>query len=595
MTKLIKYLSPYKPVVALTLLLLLGQAIAELYLPFLMTDIVNIGIIEGQTEHIWQIGMFMLVIAFLSGVASIASGYLAPRIAAGFARDLRRDLFIKVEGFSQHEFDRFSSASLITRCTNDVTQVQTLVNLAGRMLCYAPLMGIGGIIMAVNQSVSMSWIIALAVICLIGLVVSIASIVLPKIKIVQKLIDSLNRVSREILTGLMVIRAFGTQSHEQKRFAKVNQDLADTGLYIGRVMAIALPALMLLMNVTAMLVIWVGSQYVAEGALQIGDMMAFMQYAMRIIIAFMMVSMMIIFVPRAQVSAERILEVLNAEESINDPISNEIETFHPNKKGVVEFHNVRFRYQGAEVDALEGISFTALPGQTTAIIGATGAGKSTIANLLLRFYDISGGNILVEGVDIRKVRQADLREKIGYVPQKSQLIKGTISSNIRYGREDGDADETEDIVKEAATIAQALSFIEEKPEQFEAEIAQGGANVSGGQRQRISIARALAKVANSTNEANATEKSGILVFDDSFSALDFQTDAKLREALSEHTGEATVIIIAQRVGTIMNAEQILVLDAGKIVGRGTHKELLESCPTYYEIASSQLAEGAENV
>jgi len=575
MLKIMKYLKPYWPLLLLTVLLLLGQAMAELFLPTLMAEIVDEGIVPyvgtgiSRTPFILRIGGLMLFIALLAGAASLTAAYISPRVAAGAARDMRRDLFAKVESFSQREFDKFSSASLITRCTNDVAQVQNLANVTARLMLYAPIMGVGGIIMALSRSVSMSWIIALAVIVLIGFVAMLVSVLMKRFKILQTMVDSLNKISREILHGLMVIRAFGTQRHEKKRFDKVNIDLRDTGLFIGRMMAMAGPIITFIMGGTQILVIWVGAHNVAASGLFIGDMIAFMQYAMQVIIAFMMMSFMLVMVPRALVSAERIAEVLDTELSITDPDNPVI--FPGTAPGRVDFENVCFKYPGAETEVISNISFTALPGQTTAIIGATGSGKSTVANLLLRFYDVTDGRVLVDGTDIRQVRQLDLRGKIGYVPQKGQLLGGTIASNIRYGVPEA----TDEDVATAATVAQAQSFIDEKDEKYEFEIAQGGTNVSGGQRQRLSIARALAKDPE------------ILVFDDSFSALDFQTDAKLRKALKEHTAQATVIVIAQRVGTIMAAEQILVLDEGQIVGKGTHEELLVECPAYHEIASSQ--------
>ena len=588
MRKLAKYLRPFWLGVVLIVLLLLAQAMLELYLPTLMADIVNEGVVHAyvyevsRTPFILRMGGLMLLVAFLAGSASMTAGYISPRIAAGAARDLRRDIFTKVEGFSQAEFDKFSSASLITRCTNDVQQVQNVAGIFARTLLYAPILGTGGIIMALTRNVSMAWIIALAVFVLIGLVVTIVMIVMPKFRILQTLVDALNKVSREILHGLMVIRAFGTQKHEKERFNKTNQDLKDLGLFIGRVMAVVMPAITLIMGGTQMLVIWVGAhqieaanavigtpaEYYATAGFLIGDMMAFLQYAMQVIIAFMMISMVLVMLPRAQVSAARISEVLDTEESIVDPKNPG--SFGAGK-GQVRFENVSFRYPGAESDAIEGVTFTALPGQTTAIIGATGAGKTTIAQLLLRFYDATGGRVTVDGMDVRDVKQGDLRAKIGYVPQKGQLLSGTIESNIRYGAVDATDEEIESISK----VAQAIDFISETEDKFLHKISQGGANVSGGQKQRLSIARALAK------------KPEIILFDDSFSALDFQTDAKLRKALKEHTGGATVIVIAQRVGTIINAEQILVVDEGKIIGRGTHAELLKSCPAYLEIAQSQ--------
>jgi len=627
-----KYLKPYWPGVLLIVLLLLGQARAELMLPNLMADIVNDGVVYAaehgvyRTEFILRTGGIMLFFALLAGTASITAGYISPRIAAGVARTIRRDVFTKVESFSQAEFDKFSSASLITRCTNDVAQVQMLANIFARTLLYAPILGLGAIFMAVNRAVHMSWIIALAVIVLVGTVALVTVIVMPKFKLIQELVDKLNKVSREILHGLMVIRAFGTRGHEVKRFDKTNHDLASMSLFVGRVMAVTGPAITLVMGGTQVLVIWIGAHHVADSGLTIGDMMAFMQYSMQVIISFMMISFVMVMVPRAQVSAARIAEVLSTEVSIVDPATpQEFDKNNPGK-GEVVFQDVCFKYPNAEANALDGISFTAKPGQTTAIIGATGAGKTTIAQLILRFYDVSEGKITVDCLNIKDVRQAELRRKIGYVPQKGQLLSGSIESNILYGKyategavpampkkqwgggeqRRGKPDEvsgsvgrnlaptensgehykqhretpaapqpTDETLLQAAKIAQAMEFIEEKDDKFLSEISQGGTNVSGGQRQRLSIARALAI------------NPEIILFDDSFSALDFQTDANLRRALREHTAQATVIVIAQRVGTIMNAEEIIVLDKGKIVGRGNHQQLLETCPEYKEIAVSQ--------
>ena len=582
MLKLMKYLRPFWLGVVLIVLLLLAQAMLELFLPTLMSDIVNDGVVYAyinnvsRTPFILRMGGLMLFVAFLAGSASMTAMYISPRIAAGAARNLRKDLFVKVEGFSQAEFDKFSSASLITRCTNDITQVQNIAAIFARTLLYAPILGAGGIFMALTRNVSMAWIIALAVMVLIGIVITLVRILLPKFRIMQTLVDNLNKVSREILHGLMVIRAFGTQKYEKERFGKTNQELKDVGLFVGRVTAVIMPALTLLMGGTQILVIWVGAHQIESGmaysvtasGFNIGDMIAFMQYAMQVIFAFMMISMVLVMLPRAQVSAGRIVEVLETEESIVDPA---IPQRFSTGKGRVKFENVSFKYPLAESDAVESVSFIAEPGKTTAIIGATGAGKTTIAQLLLRFYDVTGGRVLVDGIDIREVTQEDLRKKIGYVPQKGQLLSGTISSNIRYGANEL----TDEEVTEVAKIAQAFEFIENTENKLEHEISQGATNVSGGQKQRLSIARALAK------------KPEIILFDDSFSALDFQTDAKLRRALREHVADATVIVIAQRVGTIINAEQILVLDEGKIVGRGTHEELLKSTPAYHEIAQSQ--------
>ncbi|MES9685241.1 ABC transporter [Bacillus sp. AFS001701] len=521
--------------------------------------------------YIVKIGLIMIVIALLGGIATVLVSFLSSRIASGVARNLRKDVFKKIESFSNNEFDKFSTASLITRCTNDVMQIQTLLMMGIRMICYAPIMGIGGIIMAINKSASMSWIIALAVIVLLSLIMVIMTVAIPKFKLIQKLIDKLNLVSRENLTGLMVIRAFGNASYEKTRFQEVNSELTKTNLFVNRIMIMMMPSMMLIMNGSSLLIIWVGAHQIAKSNMQVGDMIAFMQYAMQIITAFLMISIMFILVPRAAVSATRISEVLSTDVSIIDPELHK--NFEADKKGFVEFKNVCYRYEGAENDVLNNISFVAKPGQTTAIIGPTGSGKSTIANLILRFYDVTKGEVLVDGVDLREVKQKDLRTKIGYVPQKGLLLTGTIASNLKYGNKNISDEEMERV----AQIAQASEFISQKEGKFNAEISQGGDNVSGGQKQRISIARALAR------------KPEILIFDDSFSALDFKTDFALRKALNEDIESTTMIIIAQRVNTIMNAEHIVVLDSGRIVGQGTHKELLKNCPEYLEIASSQLS------
>ncbi len=524
------------------------------------------------TSYILIVGLKMLAIALLGGVATVLVSFISSKIAAGAARNLRRDVFNKIERFSNNEFDKFSTASLITRCTNDITQIQTLLMIGIRMVFYAPIMAAGGTIMAMRKSTSMSWIIAAACVLLVGIIMVIMSIAMPKFKIIQKLVDRLNLVSRENLSGLMVIRAFGTRAHEKTRFEAANRNMTDTNLFVTRIMVFLMPVMMLIMNGVTLIIIWVGAHQIAESAMQVGDMMAFMQYAIQIIFSFLMISMIFVFIPRAAVSAERIAQVLETPESIADPENPK--RFNRDKKGLVEFKNVCFRYNGAEEDALSDITFTAKPGQTTAIIGPTGSGKSTIASLALRFYDACSGQVVVDGVDVREVPQKALRAIIGYVPQKGILLSGTIASNIRYGKRDATSNE----VETAAQVAQAMEFITTKPERFESEIAQGGTNVSGGQKQRLSIARALAK------------NPEIFIFDDSFSALDFKTDITLRKALKEHTGGSTVLIIAQRVSTIMTAEQIIVLDEGKIVGIGTHKELLKNCPEYYEIASSQLSQ-----
>ena len=532
----------------------------------------GVNISSMQNAYILKIGLIMLSVALLGGMATVSVSLLSSRIAAGVARNLRKDMFDKIESFSNNEFDLFSTASLITRCTNDITQIQQLLMMGIRMICYAPILGIGGIIIAINKSASMSWIIAVACITLVGMIIVIMAIALPKFKAIQKLVDKLNLISRENLSGMMVIRAFGTQEHERKRFDTANGDLTKMNLFVNRVMVFMMPAMTLIMNGVTLIIVWVGAHQIMDSALQVGDMMAFMQYAMQIIMAFLMISMMFILVPRAAVSAARIAEVLETKGSINDPENPK--EFDPAQKGFVEFRHVFFRYHGAEEDALSDITFTARPGQTTAIIGSTGSGKTTIVNMILRFYDAETGQVLVDGVDVREVTQKSLRSKIGYVPQKGALLSGSIASNLKYGKKDA----TDSEIETAARVAQAMEFISEKPEGFGSAISQGGTNVSGGQKQRLSIARALAK------------EPEILIFDDSFSALDYRTDSALRKALKEHTGNSTVILVAQRVSTIMNAEQILVLDEGRIAGRGTHKELLKTCPQYYEIASSQLSQ-----
>lgn len=531
----------------------------------------GISLTDIQTAYIMKIGGAMLLVAMLGGLASILVSLFSARIAAGVARTLRVDIFNRIESFSNNEFDKFSTASLITRSTNDVTQIQTLLTIGVRMLLYAPILAVGGVFMAVNKSASMSWIIAVACIVLIGMILIVLAVTLPRFKKVQKLIDNLNLVARENLSGLMVIRAFGTRDFEKDRFDKANKDLTKVNLFINRTMSFMMPAMMLIMNAVMLLVVWVGAHQISESTMQVGDMMAFMQYAMQIIMSFLMIAMMFIFVPRAAVSANRIAEVLDTHTSIVDP--PDPKSLDTSKKGYVEFKDVNFRYQGADEDVLSDITFTAKPGETTAFIGSTGSGKSTLVNLILRFYDVTKGQVLINDVDVREVSQKDLRSHIGYVPQKGVLLSGTISSNLRYGKKEATYEE----ILTASQVAQAMEFIDEKTDRFESEISQGGDNVSGGQKQRLSIARALVKRAQ------------IYIFDDSFSALDFQTDIALRKALKANTGDSTLLIVAQRVSTIMNAEQIIVLDNGRIVGKGTHRELLASCPEYYEIASSQLS------
>jgi ATP-binding cassette subfamily B protein len=487
------------------------------------------------------------------------------------ARDIRRDVFQHVEHFSSTEFDKFSTASLITRTTNDITQIQMVVMMMVRMMFYAPLMGIGGIIKVLSQDSPLAWLIGVAVLMLVSLIAIVFSLSLPKFKLIQKLTDRINLVARENLTGMMVIRAFNMQGFEENRFNKANLDLTTVSLFINRVMVVMMPLMMLIMNVMLLGVIWFGANEVAASNMQVGDMMAFMQYSMQIVMAFLMLSMMFIMIPRASVSADRIHEVLTTEPHIRDP--KEAKKFSAPFKGEIEFRNVSFRYPGGDIDAVQNISFVAKPGQTTALIGSTGAGKSTIVNLIPRFYEVSDGSIFIDGIDIRDVTQHDLREKIGYVPQKSALFSGTIESNLLYA----DKNATPDMLQSAIEIAQAKEFVDEKPEGMATEIAQGGGNVSGGQKQRLSIARAMVK------------KPPIYILDDSFSALDFKTDAALRRALKEKTANSTLLVVTQRVSTIKNAEQIIVLDEGRIVGKGTHNELMENCETYKEIALSQLS------
>lgn len=524
-----------------------------------------------QNQYIMTKGAQMLAIAVAVSVASVAVAYFSSRIAAKVSGRMRRDVFAKVESFSNTEFDNFSTASLITRTTNDVQQIQQLITIGIRMLCYTPILATGGLIMAIDKSVSLAWTIAVAVIALIGIMMSILSIAMPKFKVLQSLTDRLNLVSRENLSGMMVIRAFGNEPFEENRFNDANEDYTYTNRFVQRLMSLLMPAMMLVMNGVSLLIIWFGSQQVADSALQIGDMMAYIQYVMQIIMAFLMISMMFIFLPRASVSATRIGEVLDTDLSITDP--NDAQPSLKNE-GLITFKDVSYHYPKASENVLNNISFTARPGETTAIIGSTGSGKSTLINLIPRFYDVTDGAIEIDGIDIRKMTQADLRANIGYVPQKGMLFSGNIVSNIAYGKDDASTDE----IMKALEVAQAKNFVSEMEDGIETAIAQGGGNVSGGQKQRLSIARALVK------------KAPIYIFDDSFSALDFKTDAALRSALDAYTDNATVLIVAQRISTIMDAEQIIVLDKGRIVGIGTHDALMKNCETYQEIAKSQLSE-----
>lgn len=567
-----QYFKPYLLFIAMSVALLFGQATCDLSLPDFMSDIVNKGITTGNTSYIIKIGFQMLGIAFISACCTILVGLIAARIAAGVSRNLRQDIFAKVESFSNAEMEKYSTSSLITRTTNDITQIQQLIVMVIRIVFYAPIMGVGGVIHALDKDKSMSWIIALSVGLLLVVVFSMLAVVLPSFQFVQKLIDRLNLVVRESLEGTLVIRAFNTQRFEEKRFEKVNTRLTETNLFVNRVTSGMMPAMMLIMNLTNLLIIWVGSKAVSSFRMEVGDMMAYMQYVMQIIMAFLMMTMMFIMIPRAIVSIRRVVEVLQTEPSIGDP---EAEAELPKApKGVVEYRGVSFRYPDADEDVLHNITFTALPGHTTAFIGATGSGKSTLVNLLPRFYDVTQGEILIDGLNIKAWPLHKLRDIIGFVPQKGILFSGTIESNLMYGDRTAGREE----VEEAAGTAQAMEFINSKPEGFETSIAQGGGNVSGGQKQRLSIARALVK------------RAPVNVFDDSFSALDFKTDAKLRAALHEKTGDSTIFLVAQRISTIMNADQIIVLEHGKIAGKGTHRELMKTCDVYREIALSQLSE-----
>ena len=524
-----------------------------------------------QTGYLVKTGGMMIALAFLGMAASVLVGFLASRVGASAGRDLRGRVFHKVVGFSNHEFNQFSTASLITRSTNDIQQIQMLIVMLLRMVLYAPILAIGGVFQVMKTNVSMSWIIGLAVIIIACMVLLLFVVAMPKFKMLQKLVDKLNLVTREILTGLSVIRAFSTEKHEEKRFDDANVELTKTNLFVNRAMTFMMPVMMLVMNGVSVLIVWTGAHGISDGQMQVGDMMAFIQYTMQIIMGFLMLCMISIMLPRAAVAADRVEEVLKSETIICDPEQPEV--LPEQGEGVLSFDHVSFEYPGADEDVLQDITFTARPGQTTAIIGSTGSGKSTLVNLIPRFYDVTEGKITLDGIDIRDIKQHDLREKLGYVPQKGVLFSGNIASNIMFGNQDG----TEAEMKEAAEIAQATEFIETKPEGYESPIAQGGSNVSGGQKQRLSIARAIAKHPQ------------VFIFDDSFSALDYKTDVTLRHALAEKTRESTVLIVAQRISTILHAEQILVLDDGKIVGKGTHAELLKNCEVYREIAESQLS------
>ncbi len=598
MKNILKLLKPHLPAVLAVIVLLIVQAFSELSLPGYMSDIVDIGLTRGgvaeadaaymtlvaagqadesvQMAYLWSTGGKMAGVALLAAAASIAVSFISGRVGAQVGRDLRRQVFAKVLSFSHSELDQFSTASLITRCTNDISQVQMVITMILRMVLFAPVMGLGGIVMVISTRSGLGWIAVAGVVglaCVMGCLMSFA---LPKFKMMQSLVDRVNLISREILTGLSVIRAFSRQKHEERRFDGANTILRNTQLFTGRTMATMIPLMSMVMYSLNIAIIWFGAEAIQANSLEIGDMMAFMNYVMQIVFSFMMISMISIMLPRAMVAAGRIWEVLETESSIaapDEPVgASSARPQFADAPGTIVFENVSYRYPGAEDDALRHISFTAEPGKTTAIIGSTGSGKTTLLNLIPRFYDVTEGSVTVDGVDVRELPLHTLRSKLGYVPQKAVLFSGTIASNIGYA---GNTDEAD--LRTAARVAQAADFIAEKPEGMDTSIAQGGSNVSGGQKQRLSIARAIAA------------RPHVYLFDDSFSALDYKTDAELRKALSVHAKDATVIIVGQRIATVMHADNIIVLKDGEIDGMGTHARLLETCETYREIASSQLS------
>ncbi|WP_010272888.1 ABC transporter ATP-binding protein [Paenibacillus senegalensis] len=571
MLKLLRYLKPYRAAIALVFLLVFLQTLSDLYLPTLMADIVDKGIAHGNIPYIWKMGGLMLLVAAVAVVFSVGASYWSAKIAMGFGKGLRGKVFTHVQNFSMQEFDQIGTASLITRTTNDITQIQQVLVMMLRMMIMAPLMAVGGIIMALSRDVTLSWVLVVALPVLAIMIVLVAAKGLPLFKSLQAKLDKLNLVVRENLTGIRVIRSFNRGEHEKQRFEGANLDLTNTAIRVNKIMATMMPVMMLVMNFSTIAIVWFGGIRIDDGQMQVGDLMAFIQYAMQIMFSLIMLSMIFVMIPRASASAGRVNEVLQMEPQIksteNGKQANE-------QKGLVEFDQVTFYYPGAEKPALSDISFRSRPGEITAIIGGTGSGKSTLVSLIPRFYDIQKGSIRINGVDIRELEQSELRAKIGLVPQKAVLFTGTIAENIRYGKEDATLEE----VRHAAEVAQAAEFIGRLPEGLEAPISQGGTNVSGGQKQRLSIARALVR------------KPEIYLFDDSFSALDYKTDAKLRAALKQETGEATVIIVAQRVSTVIDADRIIVLDEGRIAGIGTHDELMTTSEVYREIVSSQLSE-----
>lgn len=571
MKRLLRHLKPYTGYIIGVLLLVFFQSLAELYLPTLMSDIVDTGIVQGNTNYILKIGGFMLLVAALGTICAILASYFSSKTAMGFGSILRAQVFERVEDYSLSEFEQFGTASLITRTTNDITQLQQVVMVMLRMMLSAPMMAIGGIIMAISLDAKLSLVIVviMPIITLAIMILTRKSV--PLFNKLQEKLDHLNLVVRENLTGMRVIRAFNKTEHEKKRFNNANKDLTETALRVYKMMALLMPLMMLLLNLGILALVWFGSIRIDNGSMQVGQLMAFIQYVMHIMFSFIMVSMLFVMIPRASASAARINEVLDVVPEMQDP---QEEKKIINLAGHLEFRNVTFSYPGAEKPVLKDISFSVRPGETVAFIGGTGSGKSTLVDLILRFYDIDEGNILLNGVDIRDISQENLRKRIGYVPQKALLFNGTIRENIRYGN----LEATDEEIKQAAEIAQALEFISDMPDGFDSMVSQGGTNLSGGQKQRLSIARAIVR------------KPEIYVFDDSFSALDFKTDAKLRAALNKEIENATVLIVAQRVSTIMNADKILVLENGQIAGMGKHRELLNTCEVYREIVSSQLSE-----
>lgn len=572
MKHILKLFKPYIGWFTVLAIFTYFSVMANLWLPDKMADIVNDGIIAQNLDSIWHNGLLMIGVTAIGGVCAVIVGFLASRIATGLSKHLRENLFTRVEKFSMSDFNSFSTASLITRSTNDIQQVQMTTTMLLRVALMAPLMAIGGIQKALQNAPSMAWIIALAVAILFVIIIILFKIAVPKFKKLQELVDKLNLVTRENLTGLRVVRSFHNEKIEQDKFQTVNKELTGLNLFVNRLMMMLDPIMTLIMNVGGIFVIWIGAHLISTGDLEIGNMLAFLQYAMQVIISFLMISMVFIMVPRAAVSVRRIGEILDTIPTITDP--EEPQSLASNGKGMIEFRDVTFTYPDADLPVITNINFVAKPGQTTAFIGSTGSGKSTLINLIPRFYDVSAGQILLDGIDIRNIKLHDLYDQIGYVPQKGVLFSGSIASNIAYGNTKID----DKLVKKSAEIAQATDFINSSQEGYDREISQGGNNVSGGQRQRLSIARALAVEPN------------VYIFDDSFSALDFKTDAKLRAALAKETKDKTVLIVGQRINTIANAENIIVLDEGKIVGQGTHSELMSSCKVYQEIAASQLSD-----